>query len=121
MARPSMADTPAEVEAILRSLPGRFRAEVAGDLRATYHWEVKNADKPKWTVRIEAGSCEVQEGWRGEPDCVVRMTQKTFVAVETGERNPMMAFLKGKIRISNVGAMRRYDQAFFKFHDVPDS
>lgn len=119
MVRPSVADTPAEVEAIFSCLPQRFRPEQAGDLEALYHWEVKNAAKPKWTVVIGGGFCTVEEGWRGEPTCKIRMTEKTFLGVETGQANPMLAFLKGKIRVSNVSAMRRYDKAFWKFHEVP--
>lgn len=119
MTRPSIADTAAEVEAILLSLPGRFRPDRAEDYTAVFHWEVAGAEKPSWTVRIGAGSCEVEPGHEGDADCTIRMSQKTFLAVETGQRNPVFAFVKGKIKVTNVGHMRRFDRAFFKFHDVP--
>jgi len=121
MVRPSMADTPHEVEAILNSLPGRFRPERVTDWSGVFHWEIRGAERPEWTVRIDAGGCEIQEGHAGQPDCTIRMGHKTFVAIETGKRNPMVAFVKGKIKITNVGNMRRYDRAFYKFHDVPES
>lgn len=119
MARPSIADTPAEVEAILLSLPGRFRPDRAENYAAVFHWEVAGAQKPSWTVRISEGNCEVAAGHEGEADCTIRMSQKTFIAVETGKRNPVFAFVKGKIKVTNVGHMRRFDRSFYKFHDVP--
>ena len=117
--RPSMADTPAEVEAILRSLPGRLRPERVEGYSGVFHFDITGAEKPAWTIRIADGRCSVEEGHAGEPSCVVTMSHKTFVAVETGKRNPVMAFVKGRIKVTNVGQMRRYDRAFYRFHDVP--
>lgn len=114
-----MADTPHEVAAILRSLPQRFRPDRVKGWQGTFHWDVRGADQPTWTVRFSEAGCEVLEGHDGEPDCVITIGVKTFIGVETGQRNPVFAFAKGKIKVSNVGNMRRYDKAFFKFHDVP--
>ena len=119
MRRPSMADTPAEVEAIFRSLPARLRPDRVKDFAGVFHFDITGADKPHWTIRIKDGACDVLEGLDGEPLCTVTMSEKTFIAVETGQRNPVFAFVKGKIKVTNVGQMRRYDRAFFKFYDVP--
>jgi hypothetical protein len=116
-----MADTPTEVGAIFGSLPGRFRPDRVPDFRGVYHWLIDGAEHPQWTVVLDGGQCIVREGLDGEPDCTVRMSEKTFLAIETGKRNPVMAFVKGKIKVNNVGAMRRYDRAFFRFHDVPEA
>ncbi len=121
MTRPSKADTPHEVEAIMRSLPQRFRPGSLNGWSGTFHWDIRGADAPAWTVRISDEVCEVVTGFEGEPDCMVRVGAKTFVAIEVGERNPVFAFAKGKIKISNVGNLRRYDKAFFKFQDVPSA
>ena len=119
MSRPTVENTPREVEAIFRSLPDRFRPERAAEFAGTYHFEIKGADKPAWTVDIAGGECDVKEGHEGEACCTVRMTEKTFLVVETGERNPVFAFVKGKIKVTNVGALRRYDRAFYKLYDLP--
>jgi putative sterol carrier protein len=120
MVRPSMADTPAEVEAIFKSLPRRLRPERVEEYTGVFHFDIAGAHKPHWTVAVRDGACEVAEGFEGEPVCTVKMSEKTFVAIETGARNPIVAFVKGKIKVTNVGQMRRYDRAFFKFHDVPE-
>jgi putative sterol carrier protein len=119
MVRPSLADTPAEVESIFRSLPARVRPDRIGECRGVFHFDIHGADQAHWTVTIDAGGCEVVPGHQGDPVCVVTMSEKTFLAVETGQRNPLVAFVKGKIKVTNVGQMRRYERAFFRFHDVP--
>jgi hypothetical protein len=116
-----MRNTPAEVEAILRSLPGRLRPDRVEGYRGTFHFDVPGAAKPQWTVEIDNGACTVQEGFFGTPTCVITMDEETFLKVETGKQNPIMAFVKGRIRVTNVGQMRRYDRAFHRFHDVPDA
>lgn len=119
MTRPTVLDTPAEVEAIVRSLPARLRPERVEGWGGRFHLVLAGDDKPEWTVTIEDGACAVEEGLHGEPACVLSMPAKTYVAVETGKKNPMVAFLKGRIKITNVGQLRRYDRAFFKLYDVP--
>lgn len=117
--RPTVHDTPAEVEAIVRSLPLRLRADKVEGYVGRFHLVLEGDDKPEWTVTIADGACQVEEGLHGEPSCVLAMPAKTYVGVETGAKNPMVAFLKGRIKITNVGQMRRYDKAFYKLYDVP--
>jgi hypothetical protein len=114
-----MRDTPAEVEAIFRSLPARLRPDRVEGYRGTFHFDIQGAAKPHWTVDIENQQCTVQEGLLGTPSCVVTMDEETFLKVETAQQRPIMAFVKGRIKITNVGQMRRYDRAFWHFHDVP--
>lgn len=117
--RPTVLDTPPEVEAIVCSLPARLRPERVEGWEGRFHLVLTGDAKPEWTVVIEDGTCTVREGLHGEPSCVLTMPAKTYVGVETGKKNPMVAFLKGRIKITNVGQMRRYDRAFYKLYDLP--
>lgn len=117
--RPTVLDTPAEVEAIVRSLPARLRADRVEGWSGRFHLVLTGDDTPEWTVTIDEGACVVEPGLHGEPSCVLAMPAKTYVGVETGKKNPMVAFLKGRIKITNVGQMRRYDRAFYKLYDLP--
>lgn len=115
-----MANTPAEVQAIFESLTGRFRPDEARGYTGVFHWTIEGAALPHWTVAIDNGTCHVEPELRGDPVCAVRMTKDVFLAIETGRRNPTMAFVKGKISATNVGALRQYDRIFFRFHDVDE-
>lgn len=120
MTRPSMRDTPREVSAIFRSLPARLRSDRVEGYRGVFHFEIRESETPTWTVTIADGACTVEPRFEGEPTCSITMDENTFLTVETGEQNAMMAFVKGRIKVTNVGQMRRYDRAFFRFHDVPE-
>ncbi len=117
--RPTVLDTPADVESIVRSLPARLRPDRIEGWGGIFHLALRGADKPEWTVTIDDGACTVAEGLHGEPNCVLAMPAKTYVGVEMGKKNPMVAFLKGRIKITNMGQMRRYDKAFWKLYDTP--
>jgi putative sterol carrier protein len=121
VARPTIENTPAEVEAILRSLPARFRPERAEGWGGVVHFAIPGAAKPSWTVVVADGKCRVAEGHEGEPDCVITLDEETFLAIETGQANPIAAFVAGKVKITSVGHMRRYDRAFYKLHDLSDA
>jgi len=117
--RPTIEEMPTEAEAIFRSLPARFRPERA-DFQGVFHFDITGAAKPHWTITIDNGTCRVEEGLLGEPSCVVRMSEKTFIGIETGQRNPIAQFVKGRVKITNVGQLRRYDRAFHKLFAAPD-
>ena len=119
MSRPTIHNTPAETAAIFRSLPARFRPDRVAGWGGTFHFEIEGAQPGQWTVTIDGGEVEVIEGLSGEPSCVVRMNEKTWIGIETGKKSPMIAFVKGRIKVTNVGQMRKYDRAFFKLYDVP--
>lgn len=119
--RPSLRDTPAEVGAILRTLPQRLRPERLGGYAGVFHFVITGAATPSWTIAIDAGACRVEEGHVGEATCSVTMDEETFLSIETGKQNPVMAFVKGRIKVTNVGHMRKYDRAFYRFYDVPEA
>ncbi|MBI2840279.1 MAG: acyl-CoA dehydrogenase family protein [Acidobacteria bacterium] len=100
------------VEGLMRSLPGRIRSEKVAGWRACFHFRLKDSDHPDWTVRIEEGMCAVEEGLQGSPDCLVQMKAETFLGIETGATNPQVAFMMGKVKVSDVGQMMRYVKAF---------
>ena len=50
----------------------------------------------------------------GLADCVVTTTEKTYLAIEGGQQSAETAFLLGKVKVSNIGAMTRFGRLFRK-------
>jgi len=113
-----MANTEATVEAIFRSLPRRLRVLADDVFHGVFHWTIEGSATPAWTVSIAGDRCEVEAGHVGDPDCTVTMAEDLFLGIETGVRNPVSAYMKGRIKVSNIGKLKRYEQVFHKFHDV---
>lgn len=93
------------------SLPERFKAEKAGEFKATVHFHL-DGDHPAWTVAIADGQVTVKEGHEGEATCTVRSSADTYLELETGATSPEMAFMFGKVKVSNPPQMLKYSKLF---------
>lgn len=105
---------PQNVEELFGTLPLRFRADRAQGWNARFHFRFKDVLRSDWTVVVEDGFCRAVEGHEGTPDCVVTTTEKTYLAIESGQQSPETAFLLGKVKVSNVAAMTRFGKLFRK-------
>lgn len=97
---------------IIRSLSARFRPEKAGDYASVFHFDLSGEGGGQFTVTIESGACKVEEGLQGQAKCAVTSTAATYSDIEFGRTNAEMAFMTGKIKISNVGEMLRFVKLF---------
>ena len=105
---------PSSVAELFDTLPLRFRADRAAGWSARFHFRFKDVARSDWTVVVEDGACRTLEGHDGLADCVVTTTEKTYLAVECGQQSPETAFLLGKVKVSNIGAMTRFGRLFRK-------
>lgn len=97
---------------VVRSLCDRFRPEKAGDYATVFHFDLSGEGGGQFTVTIENGKCNVEPGLQGQPKCLVQATAATYCDIELGNTNAEMAFMTGKIKISNVGEMLRFVKLF---------
>jgi putative sterol carrier protein len=89
--------TPAELFA---SLPERFRSERAGDLRAIYAFELSGDGGGAWTVHVADGVLRVADGGDANADVTLRATADDWMAIVEGRKDPQLAFLTGKLKVS---------------------
>lgn len=107
-----MSDMPDTARELILNLPERFKKEEVGDFSARVHLTLEGDGGGNFTVVIENGSCTVEEGLLGVPDCVVRSKASTYLEAETGKLNPTMAVMMGKIKVSNIGVMSQFITKF---------
>ncbi len=105
---------PRSVEELFETLPLRFRSDRAQGWNARFHFRFRDVSRSDWTVVIEDGFCRTLDGHDGTPDCVVTTTEKTYLAIESGQQSPETAFLLGKVKVSNIAAMTRFGKLFRK-------
>ena len=82
------------------------------------HFDISGKEGGLFTVHIHDGVCEVKEGLHGEPKCVVKTKDKTYRDIELGKANPQMAFMMGKIKVSNVSEMLKFIGLFRPLKDT---
>ena len=100
------------VEDYVNTLPQRLKADKVEGWNSTFHFEVTGENSGEWTINIENGKCGVSKGKIGTADCTVKMKDNTYIGIELGTINPQVAFMMGKIQISNIGEMMKYIVAF---------
>jgi putative sterol carrier protein len=85
---------------LFASLPERFRSERAGDLRATYVFELDGEGGGTWTARVGDGSLTVEEGSTPEADVTVRAKAEDWMAIVEGRMDPQLAYLTKRLRVT---------------------
>ncbi len=109
---------PTTAAEIIRSLPERFRPEKVGDWETLFHFDIAGPEGGQFTVTVRKGLCTVENGLKGEPECVVKTTDKVYRDVELGRANAEIAVMTGKIKISDLAEMMRFIKAFRRLPKV---
>lgn len=77
-----------------------------------FHFDISGHDGGQYTITVAKGQMKTEDGLIGDPKCVVRASDENFINLVSGELNPMMAVLTGKVKISNQGEMLKYAKIF---------
>lgn len=88
------------LDEVFNRMPSLFRAEKAGDTSAVIHWIISGGPNGSDTYEtvIEDGACTVTDQPAREPKLAMTMDPVTFLKVVSGDGNPMMMFMTGKIK-----------------------
>jgi len=102
-------------ESFLLSLPEKVDPNVLEGLETNFHFIINQEgglEPHEITIKVENGVCTSQKGLEGEPKCVVKASDENLMKLLSGDLNPMMAILTGKLKISNQGEMLKYAKIF---------
>lgn len=94
----------------LFSLPSKVAPEALEGQSALFHFDIANSGQ--YSVQLADGKLTVTEGLSGEPSCKVTTSEESLSKVLSGDLNPMMAMMTGKLKISNPGEMLKYAKIF---------
>jgi len=85
---------------LFASLPERFRSERAGDLQATYAFELEGDGGGSWTVRVADGALLVEDGSAAGANVTVRAQAADWMSIVEGRMDPQLAYLTKRLRVS---------------------
>ena len=108
----TVAPIPTTAVEILHSLPRRFLPERAGDWETVFHFDISGSEGGQFTVTIKEGKCTVDSGFTGEAKCTVTVSDKTYRDIELGRIKAELAFMTGKIKITNLAEMMKFTKMF---------
>lgn len=96
----------------LKGLPAKVNPAAITGLETVFHFDIDGPQGGQYTIEVKNGQVLVTDGLHGEPKCTIRASDENFINLATGQLNPMMAILTGKVKISNQGEMLRYAKIF---------
>ena len=89
------------LDEVFNRMPTLFRPEKAGNTTAVIHWIITGGAggaSDTYETVIENGACTVTNQPVREPKLSMTMDPVTFLKVVSGDGNPMMMFMTGKIK-----------------------
>jgi putative sterol carrier protein len=89
------------LDEIFNRMPTLFRADKAGSTQAVIHWIITGGaggTSDTYETVIENGACTVASRPARDPKLAMTMDPVTFLKVVSGDGNPMMMFMTGKIK-----------------------
>ncbi len=97
----------AEVTAqdILTGMPAAFIPANADGINADIQFHLTGNDGGDWVVTVQNGRCTVRQGTVPNPRVNLTADARDFVGVVTGKTNPMMAMMKGRLKVKGDMAL----------------
>jgi len=88
------------LDAVFGRMPALFRADKAGKTNAVIHWIVTGgADgADTYEVVVDNGTCTLNKKPEHEPRVAVTLGPVEFLKLVSGNLNPVMAFMTGKLK-----------------------
>ena len=89
------------LDEIFGRFPTQFRADRAGSTNAVIHWNITgrpDGGTDTYEVVIANGACTLSPSPTGEPKLTVTLGGVEFLQLVTGNANPMMMFMTGKLK-----------------------
>ena len=89
------------LDGVFGRMPTLFRADRAGSTQAVIHWNITGGPggaTDSYETVIENGACTVTNEPVREPKLTMTMDPLVFLKVVSGDGNPMMMFMTGKIK-----------------------
>jgi putative sterol carrier protein len=89
------------LDAIFAKFPSLFRADRAGATNAVIHWNITGAADggvDTYELVVADGACTLSPTPANDPKLAITVGPVDFVKVVSGNGNPMMMFMTGKLK-----------------------
>ncbi len=97
---------------LFSTMPSRFQADKAAETNMGILFDLSGPDGGQWFVNIADGQLAVNEGAPvATPSATIKMTTDDFEALSSGNLNPMMAFMTGKVKVEgDLNSVMKFQQ-----------
>jgi putative sterol carrier protein len=98
---------------VFKEMPNRFDASKASGVNLSIQFELSGDNGGQWFVKVADGQVDSGEGTIESPKATIRMDGNDYVAMTSGELNPMAAFMSGKVKVEgDLGSVMQLQSLF---------
>jgi putative sterol carrier protein len=94
-----MPDEQISVKDVFAAMPNAFKPEAAAGVDVVFQYNISGPGGGDWIVTVKDQTCEVTEGQAESPTTTIKMAEEDFLAMLSGQLQPMTAFTSGKLKI----------------------
>jgi putative sterol carrier protein len=96
-------------KAFFDELASRSGSSKLDGINQSYRFEIEG--EGIWHVAVAGGQVTVTEGGDAPADATIRTSAEVFDRIVSGEQNPAMAYMTGKVKVDgDVGAVMKLQQ-----------
>ena len=103
------------VVGVFDKMPDAFRSDRAEGVDVVFQFDISGEEGGEWYTEIREGACGVKKGVHESPTTTIKMAAEDFLALMSGELNPMAAFTSGKLKIEGDMMKSQLIGKLFKF------
>ena len=91
--------SPSSITEFMNALPGRYNPG-AGGAAAVVQFYFTGEHSADWHLELEGAVCRTSPGVHDDPTVTLTVDSDDFMALLSGELQPMPAFMQGKLKLS---------------------
>jgi putative sterol carrier protein len=76
------------------------RPGLVEEVGASFRFDVDGDDGGSWLVDLSEAPGQVRDGDGEDADCIITVNQADFVGIMSGDVDPQMAFMMGRIKVA---------------------
>jgi len=102
-------------ELMTNTILSAFQPEKAAGVDTVVQFRFTGAQASDWYVVIKDQKCESTQGLHPSPKMTMTVDSEDYIKISTGELDPTMAFMKGKVKVSGDMGIALGMGKYFKF------
>jgi len=105
---------PLTITDLMSKMPSAFVPEKAQGLDTVLQFKFSGAEPGNWYAAIKDGKVEVKQGDHAAPKMTLSADSADYIALFTGQLDPMQAFMQGKLKLTGDLNLAMKMTQFFK-------